>query len=270
MSLISNLFFFLQICDVIDTLLADPVASEIIKTLNPEFVPPQRPFVRLDYCDAIKYLNEHGIMREDGEDHVVGDDIAEAAERKMTDQINKPIMLINFPKALKSFYMKALEDAPDFTESVDVLVPGVGEVIGGSMRISDLEELMAGYKREDIPADHYYWFTDQRKYGTAEHGGYGLVSRGSSIVKGHGLTSSYNTGCRAMPRLDPQAIHCPRMLSLPSFHGPCDSLDVCFGLLGGFGCIDYTIHCTFLTFCSSSNAYARKIFIIYNSYKSFD
>ncbi|ADV22370.1 asparagine-tRNA ligase [Cryptococcus gattii E566] len=162
------------ICEVIDTLLADPIASEIIKNLNPEFVPPQRPFVRLDYCDAIKYLNEHGIMREDGEDHVVGDDIAEAAERKMTDQINKPIMLINFPKALKSFYMKALEDAPDFTESVDVLVPGVGEVIGGSMRISDLEELMAGYKREDIPADPYYWFTDQRKYGTAEHGGYGL------------------------------------------------------------------------------------------------
>lgn len=163
-----------MICEVIDTLLADPVASEIIKTLNPEFIPPQRPFVRLDYCDAIKYLNEHGIMREDGEDHVVGDDIAEAAERKMTDQINKPIMLINFPKALKSFYMKALEDAPDFTESVDLLVPGVGEVVGGSMRISDLEELMAGYKREDIPADPYYWFTDQRKYGTTEHGGYGL------------------------------------------------------------------------------------------------
>ncbi|KGB78034.2 asparagine-tRNA ligase [Cryptococcus deuterogattii R265] len=163
-----------MICEVIDTLLADPVASEIIKTLNPEFVPPQRPFVRLDYCDAIKYLNEHGIMREDGEDHVVGDDIAEAAERKMTDQINKPIMLINFPKALKSFYMKTLEDAPDFTESVDVLVPGVGEVVGGSMRISDLEELMAGYNREGIPADPYYWFTDQRKYGTTEHGGYGL------------------------------------------------------------------------------------------------
>lgn len=208
-------------------------------------------------------------MREDGEDHVVGDDIAEAAERKMTDQINKPIMLINFPKALKSFYMKALEDAPDFTESVDVLVPGVGEVIGGSMRISDLEELMAGYKREDIPADPYYWFTDQRKYGTAEHGGYGLVSRGSSNRQTTRADKSYNTGCRAMPRLDPQAIHCPRMFPLPSLHGPCYSLDVCFGLPGGFGCIDYTIHCTFLTFCPTSNAYAKTIFIIYNSYKSF-
>lgn len=113
----------------------------------------------------------------------MGDDIAEAAERKMTDQINKPIMLIHFPKSLKSFYMKSLDDASDFTESVDLLVPGVGEVVGGSMRISDLEELMAGYKREGIPADPYYWFTDQRKYGTNEHGGYGLVSFGSSSSK---------------------------------------------------------------------------------------
>ncbi|WVF68635.1 asparagine-tRNA ligase [Kwoniella sp. CBS 6097] len=163
-----------MICEVVDILLADPVSAEIIKTLNPDFVPPQRPFLRLDYRDAIKYLNEHGIVKEDGTDHVIGDDIAEAAERKMTDQIGRPIMLIHFPKALKSFYMKALESAPDFTESVDVLVPGVGEVVGGSMRIADLEELMAGYKREGIPHEPYYWFTDQRKYGTTEHGGYGL------------------------------------------------------------------------------------------------
>jgi asparaginyl-tRNA synthetase len=130
--------------------------------------------MRLDYRDAIKYLNEHGITKEDGSDHVIGDDIAEAAERKMTDQIGRPIMLIHFPKILKSFYMKALQSAPEFTESVDVLMPGVGEVVGGSMRIADLDELMAGYKREGIPHEPYYWFTDQRKYGTTEHGGYGL------------------------------------------------------------------------------------------------
>ncbi|WVQ79409.1 asparagine-tRNA ligase [Cryptococcus sp. DSM 104549] len=163
-----------MICDVVDTLLADPIAAEIIRTLNPDFQPPARPFVRLDYRDAIAYLKEHGINKEDGTEHVIGDDIAEAAERKMTDQIGKPIMLIHFPKILKSFYMKALESAPDFTESVDVLVPGVGEVVGGSMRISDLDELMAGYKRDGIPHEPYYWFTDQRRYGTTEHGGYGL------------------------------------------------------------------------------------------------
>lgn len=146
----------------------------MIKTLNPDFVAPKRPFMRLDYRDAIKYLNEHKITKEDGSDHVIGDDIAEAAERKMTDQIGLPIMLIHFPKALKSFYMKSLPSAPEFTESVDVLVPGVGEVVGGSMRIADLQELMEGYKRDGIPTEPYYWFSDQRKYGTTEHGGYGL------------------------------------------------------------------------------------------------
>ena len=147
--------------------------------------------MRLDYRDAIKYLNEHEIYKDEvkkdegkkdegrkdeRKHHEVGDDIAEAAERRMTDQIGRPIMMIHFPKKIKAFYMKTLASAPDFTESVDVLLPGVGEVVGGSMRIADLEELMAGYKREGIPSEPYYWFTDQRKYGTTEHGGYGLVS----------------------------------------------------------------------------------------------
>ena len=157
-------------------LCADPVSAEVIRTLHPEFVAPKRPFMRLDYRDAIKYLNEHNITKEEGMPHEVGDDIAEAAERKMTDQIGRPIMMMHFPKHIKAFYMKTLASAPDFTESVDVLLPGVGEVVGGSMRIADLEELMAGYKREGIPSEPYYWFTDQRKYGTTEHGGYGLVS----------------------------------------------------------------------------------------------
>ncbi len=166
----------MQICEVVDMLLDDPISAEVIRTLNPKFLAPKRPFLRLDYRDAITYLKEHDITKEDGSVHVVGDDIAEAAERKMTDQIGRPIMLIHFPKILKGFYMKELASVPELTESVDVLVPGVGEVVGGSMRISDLEELMAGYKREGIPSEPYYWFTDQRKYGTTEHGGYGLVS----------------------------------------------------------------------------------------------
>lgn len=96
-----------QICQTIDRVLADPKIKELIDFLwggNGKFEAPSRPFMRMDYRDAIQWLNEHGITRpgEDGVDgpHVVGDDIAEAAERKMTDMIGRPIFLINFPKEI--------------------------------------------------------------------------------------------------------------------------------------------------------------------------
>ncbi|ORY83912.1 cytoplasmic asparagine-tRNA ligase Nrs1 [Protomyces lactucae-debilis] len=164
------------ICSSIDKILQDPIAGPLVKQLNPDFVPPSRPFLRMTYEDAIKYVNDHGILTNDEppRPHVFGDDIAEAAERKMTDQIGKPILLTHFPTEIKAFYMKRVKGDARCTESVDVLMPNVGEITGGSMRISDLDELLAGYKREGISPDPYYWYTDQRKYGTCEHGGYGI------------------------------------------------------------------------------------------------
>ncbi|KAJ7655357.1 asparaginyl-tRNA synthetase [Mycena rosella] len=181
------------ICETVDTLLAHPTSAALIAQLNPDFKPPARPFMRMAYADAIAWLNEHKIQRplEDAEghpvldaagqvqmvDHAVGDDIAEAAEREMTDILGVPMFLHGFPAELKAFYMKKIpaEDGKTvFTESCDLLMPGVGEIVGGSMRIEDMAELLAAYKREGIPTEPYYWFTDQRKYGTCAHGGYGL------------------------------------------------------------------------------------------------
>ncbi|KAF9268502.1 asparaginyl-tRNA synthetase [Marasmius fiardii PR-910] len=181
------------ICDAVDILLNNPTSAALIKQLNPSFSAPARPFLRLSYVDAIAWLNEHGIKREaedekgkpilddNGQvklvDHAVGDDIAEAAERKMTDIIGKPVFLHGFPAELKAFYMKKIPDQKGdllLTESCDLLMPNVGEIVGASMRIDDYEELMAAYRREGIDPAAYYWYTDQRKYGTCQHGGYGL------------------------------------------------------------------------------------------------
>ena len=149
---------------VIELALADPKIQKLIYDLNPDFKVPERPFMRMRYSDAIDWLREHDIPNEEGKPHEFGDDIAEAAERKMTDIINRPIFLTHFPVAIKAFYMKKDPQDLRVTESVDCLMPGVGEIVGGSMRMDDYEELMAAYGREGIDPKPYYWYTDQRKY----------------------------------------------------------------------------------------------------------
>ncbi|XP_037079738.1 asparagine--tRNA ligase, cytoplasmic-like isoform X2 [Pollicipes pollicipes] len=161
------------ICDVVDRVLKSPF-KDIVYELNPGFQPPKRPFRRMDYADAIVFLKENNITKEDGSFYEFGEDIPEMPERKMTDMINEPIMLCRFPYQIKSFYMSKCADDPRLTESVDVLMPNVGEIVGGSMRMHDLAELEAAFKEQKIPSEPYYWYKDQRVYGTTPHGGYGL------------------------------------------------------------------------------------------------
>lgn len=151
--------------------------GETIKARNPGFQVPEKPFVRLAYVDAIKYLNDNHILKdpENPDDlFVFGDDIPELAERTMVDKIGKPTFLMKFPAEMKAFYMKRCTDDTRLTESCDLLVPGVGEVVGGSMRIDDYEELVRAYEANNLNPEPYYWYVDQRRYGTFPHGGFGL------------------------------------------------------------------------------------------------
>ena len=151
------------ICSVIDIALSNPTVKSMIYQLNPEFKVPERPFMRMRYSEAISWLRDHEIPDEEGRIHDFGSDIAEAAERKMTDIIGKPIFLTHFPVEIKAFYMKKDPEDRRVTESVDCLMPGVGEIVGGSMRMEDYDELMEAYGREGIDPKPYYWYTDQRK-----------------------------------------------------------------------------------------------------------
>ncbi|XP_059474729.1 asparagine--tRNA ligase, cytoplasmic [Neocloeon triangulifer] len=161
------------VCDVVQRVLDSPFGY-MVKELNPDFKPPKKPFRRMNYSEAIEYLKANNITKDDGTFYEFGEDIPEMPERKMTDKINEPIMLCRFPAEIKSFYMAKCPEDKRLTESVDVLLPGVGEIVGGSMRSWDMQELLDGYKREGIDPTPYYWYIDQRKFGSCPHGGYGL------------------------------------------------------------------------------------------------
>ncbi|KAG5440051.1 hypothetical protein PCK2_000659 [Pneumocystis canis] len=145
------------ICSSLDILLNDPIASRLIEFLNPGFKKPQTPFFRMKYVDAIKYCNEHDILNSNGESYSLGDDIAEFAERQIVEGIQKPVFLTEFPASLKSFYMRRIPGNTEYTESVDLLIPGIGEVVGGSMRILEFDELKQAFDKENIDSSSYYW-----------------------------------------------------------------------------------------------------------------
>ncbi|MFW9855722.1 MAG: asparagine--tRNA ligase [Candidatus Thorarchaeota archaeon] len=135
---------------------------------------PSKPFEQVSYERAIDLLREYDIKGEEGEFLEHGDDITEAPERALVDSIGKPTYLTHFPTGMKPFYMKVNEKNPDVMNAADLLLPGVGEIIGASQREDEYSILLRRMKEEGLDPALYYWYLDQRKYGTVPHSGFGL------------------------------------------------------------------------------------------------
>ena len=129
-------------------------------------------FGHVTYTDAIKLLEEHN----DEFDYKVfwGCDLQTEHERYLTEQIFKrPVFVTDYPKEIKAFYMKLNEDGKTVA-AMDCLVPGIGEIIGGSQREDDYEKLLGKIKEMGLNEEDYGFYLDLRKYGSARHSGFGL------------------------------------------------------------------------------------------------
>lgn len=129
-------------------------------------------FVRISYTDAIKELEKHN----DEFEYKVswGVDLQTEHERYLCENIfKKPVFVTDYPKDIKAFYMKQNPDGKTVAAS-DLLVPGIGEIIGGSQREEDYNKLLNRMKELDMPLDSYDWYLDLRKYGSCNHAGFGL------------------------------------------------------------------------------------------------
>jgi asparaginyl-tRNA synthetase len=140
-------------------------------------------FVRMDYGEAIHVLER---AKQKFEFPVAwGIDLQSEHERYLTEKhVKKPVVVMNYPKDIKAFYMRANDDGRTVA-AMDVLAPGIGEIVGGSQREERLDVLDQSMAERGIDRDHYSWYRDLRRYGTVPHAGFGL---------GFERTLAYSTG----------------------------------------------------------------------------
>jgi asparaginyl-tRNA synthetase len=150
-------------------LFAKFVDKELIARLD--FV-LERPFQRVSYTEAVKLLQESGKTFE----HPVsyGVNLQSEHERFLTETVFKcPVTVYNYPKEIKPFYMRLNDDDKTVT-AMDVLVPGIGEIVGGSQREERPDVLAASLQRHGMRPEDYGWYMDLRRWGTVPHAGFGL------------------------------------------------------------------------------------------------
>ena len=148
---------------------AERINKEAIERLE-RFVTSD--FAQVDYTDAIKILENCGKTFEN--DVYWGVDMSSEHERYLAEKHFKaPVVVKNYPKAIKAFYMRENEDGKTVA-AMDVLAPGIGEIIGGSQREERLDRLDARFDELGMNKEDYWWYRDLRRYGTVPHAGFGL------------------------------------------------------------------------------------------------
>lgn len=136
-----------------------------------EFV-ASRPFERISYTEAVELLKKSGVNFAYPVEY--GLNLQSEHERWLTEEhFKKPTTVFNYPKEIKPFYMRLNDDCKTVT-AMDVLVPGIGEIIGGSQREERLDVLLGNFARHGLDPEAYGWYADLRKYGSVPHAGFGL------------------------------------------------------------------------------------------------
>ena len=132
-------------------------------------------FVRLSYTEGIKILEEAVAKGRKFEFPISwGADLASEHERYLVEEhFKKPVIMTDYPKEIKAFYMK-LNDDGKTVQGTDVLFPQIGEIIGGSIREENYDKLVAQIEERHIPMKDMWWYLDTRRYGSCPHGGFGL------------------------------------------------------------------------------------------------
>jgi asparaginyl-tRNA synthetase len=140
----------------------------------------EKPFLRLTYTEGVKILEQAIAKGQKKFEFPVkwGTDLQSEHERFLTEEhFKQPVILTNYPKQIKAFYMR-LDDGcePDrqTVSAMDILVPGIGEIVGGSQREERLDKLDARINEMGLPIKEYWWYRDLRRYGTVPHAGFGL------------------------------------------------------------------------------------------------
>ena len=132
----------------------------------------ERPFVRVPYAEGVEILKKSGKKFEFPLEY--GLNMQSEHERFLTEEhFKSPVTVFNYPREIKPFYMRLNDDGKTVT-AMDVLVPGIGEVIGGAQREERLDQLVENMKSHKLKDEDYWWYVDLRRYGTVPHAGFGL------------------------------------------------------------------------------------------------